>query len=198
MKKLALTLTAAVFGITAIAGEPAKKVTVDTDNSNLEWVGEKVTGKHWGTVNITKGYFDTDGDEITGGEVHVDMTSITVNDMKGDNKQKLEGHLKSDDFFSVEKHNTTTFVLKNAKKKSNLKNGNTHELKGDLTIKGITETVTFPARVTMEDGEMNMYASFELDRTRWDVRYGSGSFFDDLGDKTIYDDFQIKFNVTAK
>ena len=198
MRKIAVTLTAAVFSLTAWASTPTgDKMEIDTKKSKLEWVGEKVTGKHFGTVDIKKGHFEVDGNKITGGEVHVDMNTINVQDLKGEDKQKLEGHLKSDDFFSAEKHQIVKFVIKSPKKEKGLKDGNTHTLKGDLSIKGKTESVSFPARITMENGKLNAYASFKLDRTRWGIRYGSGSFFDDLGDKTIYDEFQVKFNVEA-
>ncbi len=193
MKKLALALGTAVLSTTAFA----QTMEVNTTDSKLEWVGEKVTGKHWGTVNISGGTIEVKDGKITGGEIHVDMTTINVEDLEGDSKAKLTGHLKSDDFFSVEKNPKVKFVITKVKADSKLKNGNTHTITGELTIKGNTETISFPARVNMEDGEMTAFASFKLDRTKWDIRYGSGSFFDNLGDKTIYDEFQVKFNIKA-
>ena len=193
MKKLALALATAVLSTTAFA----QTMKVNTTDSKLEWVGEKVTGKHWGTVNISGGTIEVKDGKITGGEIHVDMTTINVEDLEGDSKAKLTGHLKSDDFFSVEKNPKVKFVITKVKADSKLKNGNTHTITGELTIKGNTETISFPARVNMEDGEMTAFASFKLDRTKWDIRYGSGSFFDNLGDKTIYDEFQVKFNIKA-
>lgn len=193
MKKLALALATAVLSTTAFA----QTMEVNTTDSKLEWVGEKVTGKHWGTVNISGGTIEVKDGKITGGEIHVDMTTINVEDLEGDSKAKLTGHLKSDDFFSVEKNPKVKFVITKVKADSKLKNGNTHTITGELTIKGNTETISFPARVNMEDGEMTAFASFKLDRTKWNIRYGSGSFFDNLGDKTIYDEFQVKFNIKA-
>jgi len=198
MKKFALAVALVATTMATIAGTPEgeKKATIDTKNSKLEWVGEKVTGKHWGTVDIKSGELMLDGSKITGGNIMMDMTSINSTDIEGEWKEKLDGHLKSPDFFSTAENPTATFSIKSVKAKEG-KNGNNHVITGDLTIKGITESISFPARVTMKDGELKAFASFELDRTKWNIQYGSGSFFDDLGDKTIYDEFQVKFNIVA-
>ena len=198
MKRTVVALAAVVMSLGAMAVTPEGegKASINTSDSKLEWVGEKVTGKHWGTVNIKSGSLMVNGDKITGGEVVIDFTSISVDDLQGEYKGKLEGHLKSDDFFSAEKNPNGTFKIKKVAEKAG-KNGNTHVITGDMTIKGITKEISFPARVTMNDGEIKAFASFTLDRTLWDIKYGSGSFFDDLGDKTIYDDFQVKFSLVA-
>lgn len=198
MKKITSVLSMALFGLAAIAGNPVKqKVAVDTKNSKMEWIAEKVTGKHWGTVNIKSGSFEMDGEKLTGGTFDIDMTTIKVVDIEDkETNAKLTGHLMSDDFFSVENHNTAQFVITKVKEKEG-KNGNNYEITGDLTIKGITKAITFPARISMKDNQMKAYASLDVDRTKWDVRYGSGSFFDDLGDRTIYDEFNIKLDLTA-
>lgn len=193
MKKLVLAAATALLSVSGFAQD----LEVNTNESKLEWVGEKVTGKHWGTVGIKTGTLTINGNSITGGEIHVDMNTINVEDLEGDTKAKLTGHLKNDDFFSVEKNPIVKFVITKVKADSKLKNGNTHTVTGKLTIKGKTETISFPARINVSDDEVTAFASFKLDRTKWDIRYGSGSFFDNLGDKTIYDDFQVKFNITA-
>ena len=198
MKKITSVLSMALFGLAAFAGNPVKqKVAVDTKSSKMEWIAEKVTGKHWGTVNIKSGEFELEGDQLTGGTFDIDMTTITVVDIEDkETNAKLKGHLMSDDFFSVENHNTAQFVITKVKAKEG-KNGNNYEITGDLTIKGITKPITFPARISMKDNQLKAYASLDVDRTKWDVRYGSGSFFDDLGDRTIYDEFNIKLDLTA-
>ncbi len=196
MKKTILAVATVFIGFASMALTPEGEATINVSDSKLEWVGEKVTGKHWGTVGIKSGNLTVDGDKITGGKVVIDFTSISVDDLDGEYKGKLEGHLKSDDFFSTQDNPTGTFVIKKAAAKSD-KNGNTHVITGDMTIKGITKQISFPARVTMNDGELKAFASFALDRTLWDIKYGSGSFFDDLGDKTIYDEFQVKFSLVA-
>jgi polyisoprenoid-binding protein YceI len=198
MKKITSVLSIALFSMAVFAGNPEKKqAAVDTKSSKMEWIAEKVTGKHWGTVNIKSGTVELEGDQLVGGNFEIDMTSIKVDDIEDkDTNAKLKGHLMSDDFFSVEKHNTSKFVITKVKQKEG-KNGNNYEITGDLTIKGITKSLTFPARISMKDNKFKAYASLDVDRTEWDVRYGSGSFFDDLGDRTIYDEFNIKLDITA-
>ena len=113
----------------------------------------------------------------------VDMSSIICTDLEGEYKQKLEGHLKSDDFFSVASHETSKLVFTDVKSTGK----NSYEVTGDLTIKGITKPVTFDVSVYGSKAT----ATLKIDRAEYNVRYGSGSFFDDLGDKTIYDEFDL-------
>lgn len=198
MKKILLAAALVASSVATIAGTPEgeKKATINTKESKLEWVGEKVTGKHWGTVDIKSGELVLDDNAITGGTIVIDMTTINTTDIEGEWKDKLDAHLKNEDFFGTEKNPTSTFDIKSVKAKEG-KNGNTHVITGDMTIKGITHSISFPARITMEDKTLKAFASFELDRTKWNIRYGSGSFFDDLGDRTVYDEFQIKFNIVS-
>jgi len=171
-----------VFTMISFTTNPIKKKTLNTKESKIEWEGEKLTGSHEGTIMFKEGYLTMDGDKITGGEFIVDMTSIAATDLEGEGKQKLEGHLKSDDFFGVANHPTAKLVIKNATKK-----GDAYGIIADLTIKGKTNPVTF-------DLEMNgdtATADLTIDRTKYDVKYGSGSIFDGLGDKVIYDEFKL-------
>jgi len=184
----------AAFTFSAVA----MNFSVDAKSSKLNWTGEKITGKHWGTVNIKNGTVNLDNNKMSG-SFEIDMTSILAEDLKGDKAthDKLVGHLKSDDFFSVDKNPTAKFTLKKADK-YNPKKGESfnYMITGDLTIKGITNEIRFPANIDIKDKNMTANASFTIDRTKWNVRYGSGSFFDNLGDKAIYDD--IKFDLTLK
>ena len=175
-------LLAMVFTMISFTTNPIKKKTLNTKESKIEWEGEKLTGSHEGTIMFKEGYLTMDGDKITGGEFIVDMTSIAATDLEGEGKQKLEGHLKSVDFFGVANHPTAKLVIKNATKK-----GDAYGIIADLTIKGKTNPVTF-------DLEMNgdtATADLTIDRTKYDVKYGSGSIFDGLGDKVIYDEFKL-------
>lgn len=186
MKKstLSLVLTMA-FGVTAWANPvDGEKKEVKTDASKVTWKAYKVTGSHNGTVDLKSGalVFDDNG-QLTGGEFVVDMTSITVADLEGEYKGKLEGHLKSDDFFSVANHPTSSLVFTKVKPTGK----NSYEVTGDLTIKGITKPVTFDVSIYGSKAT----ATMKIDRAQYDVRYGSGSFFDNLGDKTIYDEFDL-------
>ncbi|SHJ52116.1 YceI family protein [Pseudozobellia thermophila] len=185
MKKGVFSMALAlVFGV-ATATEPIteEKKEVKTDASTITWKAYKVTGSHTGTVNLKSGTLIFDGDKLTGGEFVADMTSLVSTDMSGEGKGKLEGHLKSDDFFGVEKHPTSKLVFTKVKATGK----NAYEVTGDLTIKGITKPVTFDVSVYGSKATANV----KIDRTKYDVKYGSGSFFENLGDKTIYDEFDL-------
>ena len=186
MKKNALTLILTVIaGGAATATEPVNEVKteVSTDKSTVTWKAYKVTGSHHGTVALQSGSLVFDNGQLSGGEFVVDMTTLTATDLEGEWKDKLVGHLKSEDFFSVEKHQTSKLVFTEVKQTGK----NSYEVTGNLTIKGITKPVTF---------DMSVYgskatATMKVDRAQYDIRYGSGSFFDNLGDKTIYDEFDM-------
>jgi polyisoprenoid-binding protein YceI len=196
MSKLFLSaLLAIVFAAAAIAGNPGSGpiFKVKTDKSTIAWVGKKVTGKHNGTVNIKEGSLTLHDGVLTGGSFNIDMTSITVLDLQGEGKAKLENHLKSDDFFGVQKHPTATLYIKNAASKGN----GLFDVTADLSIKGITKEVTFPVQLTFEGTLVKATADFKIDRSQFDVRYGSGKFFDNLGDKTIFDDFELSVSLVA-
>ena len=160
---------------------------IDVKESKVTWEGEKVTGSHEGTIDLKSGYLNVEGDKILGGEFVIDMTSLQSTDLEGESKGKLEGHLKSDDFFGVANHPEAKLVITTASKKSD----DTYGVVGDLTIKGITKPVTFD----MDYDGKSASADLTIDRTKYEVRYGSGSFFDNLGDKTIYDEFEISVDL---
>ncbi len=195
MKSRILSIAIVAMIVTAAFTFLRKDVKVDTKSSQISWIGEKVTGQHNGTVNIKGGALDVENGVIKGGEFDIDMSSIDVLDLEGDAKGKLMGHLKSDDFFSVEKYPTAKFKITSVNESAQA--DATHFIAGDLTIKGITNKITFPATVTVNGDKVNAKASFALDRTKWNVRYGSGSFFDGLGDKMIYDDFKLSINLSS-
>ena len=175
---LALVVVLSTLSVTA----QTKKV--DAAKSTINWTGKKVTGQHEGTINIKDGSLMFKGKKIVGGTFNVDMNSIVVTDLKaGQGKEKLEGHLKADDFFGTDKFSTATLVFK----KIVTKKPNTYTVTGDLTIKGITKPVTFDLATTANTAS----TAFKIDRTKYDIKYGSGSFFDSLGDKAINDDFDL-------
>jgi polyisoprenoid-binding protein YceI len=185
MKRSIFTIALALFTAGIYATEPVAedKVEVKANESTVTWKAYKVTGSHTGTVELRSGDLLFDNGTLKGGEFVVDMTSITCTDLEGEYKQKLEGHLKSDDFFSVASHETSKLVFTNIKASGK----NSYEVTGDLTIKGITKPVTFDVSVYGSKAT----ATLKIDRAQYDVRYGSGSFFDNLGDKTIYDEFDL-------
>lgn len=172
----------------------AETYTVDPGTSVVNWVGKKVTGQHNGTVEIKDGSLEFETGKLTAGSFSIDMTSILVGDLEGEWKGKLEGHLKSDDFFGIEKYPTSTFVIKKAKALGKGK----FDVTGDVTIKGTTQTINFPVQIVEAGDKIIGTASIVIDRSKFGVKYGSGSFFDDLGDKTIYDDFELSVKIEAK
>ncbi|SHJ62031.1 YceI family protein [Flavobacterium haoranii] len=176
---------AAVTLITFSANAQTSK-KVDVSKSNIHWVGKKVTGQHEGTISLQDGELIFKGKKLAGGNFTVDMTSINTTDLDGEWKGKLDGHLKSDDFFGVEKFKTATLKFKKIAAKGN----GVYTVFADLTIKGKTNPVNFDLTVN----ENTATTKLVIDRTKYDIKYGSGSFFENLGDKTIYDDFEL--NVT--
>lgn len=156
---------------------------VNVDNSKVVWKGYKVTGSHEGTIDLSSGKLIFEDEKLVGGEFTIDMTTLGSTDLTGDYKGKLDGHLKSDDFFGVENHPTSTLVFTNVKQTGK----NSYEVTGDLTIKGHKNPITFDLSVYGQRAN----AALKVDRSKYDVRYGSTSFFDGLKDKAIYDEFDI-------
>lgn len=185
MKKGVLSLAfALVFGFAAAATEPidGEKKEVNTETSKVTWKAYKVTGSHAGTVNLQSGALTFEKDKLSGGEFVVSMTSLVTTDDLGDSKAKLEGHLKSDDFFGVATHPTAKLVFTEV----NASGKNSYEITGDLTIKGITKTITFDVSVYGSKAT----ATLKVDRTNYDVKYGS-TLFGAAADKAIYDEFDL-------
>ena len=161
---------------------------IKQDQSSLVWTGREVsTSSHYGTINFTSGQFEIADGLISQGEFFVDMTSITVQDLTGGSKERLEGHLRSDDFFSVESFPTAHLYISSSEVISNGK----WMVNGFLTIKDISHPVLFEMANT-EDG---WNASLVFDRSKYNVKFRSGTFFENLGDKLIYDDIELKINL---
>ncbi len=174
---------------TATAGYAAaqEKFTANKEKTTLSWLGEKVLGQHTGTIDIKSGHLTWIDNRIASGEFVIDMTSIE-SDEKLD---RLVGHLKSEDFFGVDNHPESKLVIT----ESTPFDKGTGVLKGSLTIKNITHPVEFRATMQKEEEGKWFYANIVIDRSKYNIRYGSGSFFDNLGDKTIYDEFKLKVNL---
>jgi polyisoprenoid-binding protein YceI len=181
---LALSLTTSVFAGTQ---------KVDASKSTVKWTGKKVTGEHTGTVAIKEGNLVADNGKITSGRIVMDMTSIVDKDLTdAEWNAKLIGHLKSDDFFAVATHPTSELVLTKVEG-----NGNTSVFTGNLTIKGITNPVTFNATSAKDGKNTNFVGTLTIDRTKYNMKFGSKSFFENLGDKVVYDDFTLAFNLVV-
>jgi len=187
MKKGVLSLAfAVVFGFAATATEPTAddKKEVNTETSKVTWKGYKFAGSHYGNIALQSGALLFDGDQLTGGEFIVDMTSISVEDLKaGEGKEKLEAHLNTGDFFGTEAHETSKLVFTTVESSGK----NSYKVTGDLTIKEITKPITFDVSVYGSKAT----ATLKIDRTAYDIHYGSTNFTDTLKDKAIYDEFDL-------
>jgi len=176
--------TIAIALLVAFGTVNAQTKKVDATKSSINWLAKKVTGQHDGTVNLKEGNLIFKGKKVVGGNFTVDMTSMTTTDLKaGQGKEKLDGHLKSEDFFGTEKFPTATLVFKSIGEKS----AGVYSVTADLTIKGITDSVTFDLATTANTASANV----KINRTKFGIKYGSGSFFDNLGDRAINDDFDL-------
>ena len=168
--------------------KPPVKKTVDLTKSTINWKASKVTGTHTGTVKIKSGFVDFDGSKLTGGTFIIDMPSLTVTDLSGGGKDKLEGHLKSDDFFGVANFSESKLVIKSV---TGMAMAGEFVVNADLTIKGITKPVSFKTKAAANSAT----ATVKIDRTKYDIKYGSGSFFENLGDKAIDNEFELTISL---
>lgn len=195
MRKLIMTFAAVLsLGIAA----QAQTTAVDVSKSTLEWDAKKIGGGHNGTVAIESGSVKLNKKEIAGGSFVIDMEKITCIDIENaDYNAKLIGHLKSEDFFDVAKFPKATLEIT---KVARLKQGskNTHNIYAKLTIKGITQEIVFPAVISAEGDKVKATATFTVDRSKFDVRYASTSFFPSIGDKAISNDITFTVNIVTK
>jgi len=204
MKKLTfLFALIAVLAMTNVAvadngkGKTVKAPTTlkaDVEKSTLKWNGKKVTGEHQGTIKLANGSLVVNGQKVTGGQFDIDMNSIVCTDLTDpEYNGKFIGHMKSEDFFNTAKYPTSTFKITKITPKS----GGNVDVTGNLTVKGITHPVTFPAVVKVTGNQAEATGKITIDRTKYDIKYGSKSFFASIGDKAINDDFTIDFKLVA-
>ena len=185
MKNLKTIAIALLMAVSTIATAQVKKV--DAAKSSIAWLGKKVTGQHSGTINLKEGNLIFKGKKLTGGSFVVNMTSLNATDLSGEYQEKLNGHLKADDFFGTEKYPTSKLVFKKIADKGN----GVYNVTGDLTIKGVTAPINFVLTVKGASAS----TSLKIDRTKFGIKYGSGSFFDSLGDRAIADEFELNVNL---
>lgn len=198
MKKTISSLFVALLMVTTTVSstnpEGSVKYVVDQKASTVVWTGSKITGgSHTGTVALKSGEFSITDGKISGGVFVIDMTTIKNTDLSGGMKGKLEGHLKSEDFFGVEKFNTADLTIKAGEM-----HGDHIHASGNLTIKGITKEIGIEITFSEKDGVFNASADIKVDRTQFGVKYGSDSFFDNLGDKAINNEMSFNVNLTGK
>ena len=191
MKKTILTLLLAIVTTFSFATKPhTDNVRVDTKSSTVKWIGSKVASAHEGTINIQKGMLMINHGTLVGGQFSIDMNTIKNTDIESEEySAKLEGHLKNEDFFNVENFPTATITIITAVKGV----GNAYKIVANLTIKGITHPISFSADVNVNGINFLATANIKIDRTKWDITYNSGNFFENLGDYLIKD--EIEFDV---
>ncbi len=187
MKKLSILFVVLVSAFTL----SAQDLEVNINKSKLKWTGKKVSGEHWGYVKLKNGFISIKDNKIIKGEFQIDMNSITCNDLENPEwNAKLIGHLKSDDFFSVNQHPIAVLKITDGTPFISSKS----KLQGQLSIKGITHPISFEVKKT----DKAYKATIIVDRTKYDVKYGSGKFFDNLGDNMIDDDFILEVEIITK
>ena len=194
MKKFSMFLVLVAIATFSFV-KPPVKVPADLTSSFVKWTGYKVTGQHFGKVMLKSGSLEFEGDNLIGGAFEMDMTSITVEDLSGEGAKKLGGHLKSDDFFGVAAHPTSKFVITKVVSRGT---PGAYKIVGNLNLKAATKELRFNADIKTIEGKQTAVAKIKLDRSEYDIRYGSGSFFENLGDKTIYDEFDLEINLVYK
>lgn len=174
----------------------ANATTYNVDNGQVIWTGTKVGGQHTGTIAVTKGEISATNGKVGSGMFQIDMNSISTTDLEGESKGKLDGHLKSPDFFNVGAHPTGTFKITSVSDLTGNPDANT-SVTGDLTIKGITKSVTFPANVASAGNKISVVSpAFKINRTEWDIKYGSG-LVGTAADKIIHDEMSLVLNIAA-
>jgi polyisoprenoid-binding protein YceI len=183
LKNIALSVLVLFLGMSFQNFTLLNDTVVKVETSSIQWKAKKVVGSHEGNILLQSGELMYEDGDLVGGNFIMDMNSLVCTDLSGEYKGKLEGHLKSEDFFSVNTYSTASLVITEVEKVNSKK----HNITADLTIKGITKPISFEA-----NAEKNKFQTkIQIDRTQFDVKYGSGSFFEGLGDNMIYDEFEL-------
>ena len=197
MRKLLTFAAIAGLALSVMAASQPQKqanstLKVDVNQSSFKWTGKKVTGTHWGYVKFAEGTLNIAGAQFLGGSFAMDMPTIDVQDLQGEYNGKLVGHLKSDDFFSVDKFAKATLVTKSATPIANAKAGSAnYNVVAELTIKGITKEITFPAQIIIAKDKVIANAEFAVDRTLFDIKYTG------MADNLIDNNFMVNVRVVA-
>ena len=199
----ALLGTPAIFAHEAPASTLAKGIVVyklQPQLSTLGWEGKAVTHGHNGTMQFSGGDLQVENGKVVGGTATVDMKTMKATDITdAANHAKFVGHMSSDDFFNAEKYPTSTFKITSIKPIAGAAaDADNSTITGEMTIKGVTQTISFPAKVGVKNGVAAATGKVTIDRTKFGLKYGSKTFFDSIGDKAIYDEFTLAFNIVAK
>ena len=193
MKKTRLIVFSIAFALFSFVSQTLfsqENFKVDVENTALNWKGHKPTGSHTGTITLASGDIVLKNNKIIGGNFVTDMNTIKDDD----GSEKLEGHLKSEDFFEIAVYPTSKFeIIETANK------GEKIHVTGNMTIKGITKQITFPATLSVNNNLVTLTSdSFKINRADFNVKYKSKTFFNDLKDKFVNDEFDFQLTITAK
>ena len=190
-----LTLVSTVWVCLSYAQESGQKYVADASSSMLEWTGKKLTGEHYGEIKLRVGELTFVKGKLVGGKFEMDMNSITCTDITdAKSNKRLVDHLKSEDFFSVVRYPTSYFVITSVEAKSDIE----YNITGNLTVKGKTNPITFPVKLRSERNNLLAEATMKFDRSLYDVKFGSQSFYENLGDKLVYDDIYLAIKLKLK
>ena len=191
-KNILFSLVLSFFTIVSFS---QKTVEVNTDASRLMWTGSKLTSSHQGEINLKSGALEIKDGKLVGGTFVIDMTSITCTDLKPqEGGDKLVKHLKAEDFFGVDKHPESLLKITEAVMSDNKEH---YKIIADLTIKEITHSIVFSANVRIDNDAFLAKSIIKFDRTKWDIKYNSSSFFD-VGDKMILDEIELKLFLLSE
>jgi polyisoprenoid-binding protein YceI len=170
----------------------SQNYSADISSSILTWSASKVTGSHTGDINLLSGEIYVKKEKMTGGKFEIDMRTITCNDLLdlGTNAMLVK-HLNSEDFFHTEKFSTAKLIISDI----NHIKATKYSAKGKLTIKGITQDISFDFDAKTSESTIYAVGNIVIDRTKYDIKYGSGSFFSNLGDKMIDDNFSLSVKI---
>ena len=172
---------------------------IDIENSRIDWIGRKITGEHFGTLNLSDGFVIWNGKSITGGKIIFDMTSIKNTDIESlEWKKKLEKHLMAEDFFFADSFPHAILEIKNHRQSIDDQSENIDQIIADLTIRGITHEISIPLQISRVNSIFNTEGNINVNRTLFNIKYKSGTFFEDLGDRMIHDDFTVQFSLQTK
>jgi len=195
MKKSALIFSLVILAFAGMSFLSGPSAPHGDGGSGIHWKGSKVSGSHIGSLSFSEVNMDfTDEKVLRAASFVVDMKSMACSDLEKGPAQKLIGHLMSDDFFGVAEYPTSTFEST----KVTMADKGQYEITGELTIKDVTQSISFPAEIIEEGGIMHAAARLDIDRTKFGVKYGSGSFFDNLGDRMIKDEFTIDVHLETE
>jgi len=172
---------------------------INVDSSVIKWTGRKVTGEHSGTLNLADGWIIMQQDSLMGGKLIFDMTSINNTDLESREwKEKLEKHLMAEDFFFVDSFPHANLEIKNHRQTVDESSEVNNQIIANLTIRGITHEIIFPLEISQSKSIYYAEGTIDINRTLFNINYKSGTLFENLGDRMIYDNFTIQFSLQTK